>query len=226
MPTLKTGLVQAPVLGSQIGYTRTLAIALFNQKSYLYAVAANSTTTITLGRGEGSWTRTKKPIKAPDFTARFSCCQRFRTKTHFCSVPVRLPFRQSTHIQKLEKFADLRHTLCLTFTHIQPVRRHGLSTRERPQYFRPQWFQLSCRKRASALSHQISRRIGIPATFTRHSEIFDNNQLNHQAFMFIAIGLLVPQPRLIAGLLKGYRSIHGINANFLIGVPWSGTVTS
>ena len=44
--------------------------------------------------------------------------------------------------------------------------------------------------------------------------------------MFIAIGLLVPQPRLIAGLLKGYRSIHGINANFLIGVPWSGTVTS
>ena len=35
----------------------------------------------------------------------------FRTKTHFCSVPVRLPFRQSTHIYKPDKFADLRHTL-------------------------------------------------------------------------------------------------------------------
>ena len=37
----------------------------------------------------------------------------------------------------------------------------------------------------------------LPATFTRHSEIFDNNQLNHQALMFFAIGLLAPQPRLI-----------------------------
>ena len=36
------------------------------QKSYLCAVAANSTTTITLGRDEGSWIQTKKSIKTPD----------------------------------------------------------------------------------------------------------------------------------------------------------------
>ena len=40
--------------------------SLVQQKSYLYAVAANSTTTITLGRGEGSWIQTKKSIKTPD----------------------------------------------------------------------------------------------------------------------------------------------------------------
>ena len=38
--------------------------SLVQQKSYLYAVAANSTTTITLGRGEPSWTWTKKPCGA------------------------------------------------------------------------------------------------------------------------------------------------------------------
>ena len=47
---VKTGPVQAPVLGGSIRHARTFAIALVNKKSYLYAVAANSTTTITLGR--------------------------------------------------------------------------------------------------------------------------------------------------------------------------------
>ena len=61
--------------------------------------------------GEGSWTRTKKPIKAPDLLSVSLAVSVFRTKTHFCSVPVRLPFRQSTHIYKPDKFADLRHTL-------------------------------------------------------------------------------------------------------------------
>lgn len=53
---VKTGPVQAPVLGGSIRHARTFAIALFNKESYLYAVAANSTTTITLGRGEPPWT--------------------------------------------------------------------------------------------------------------------------------------------------------------------------
>ena len=86
---------------------------------------------LSFAPGEGSWTRTKKPIKAPDLLSVSLAVSVFRTKTHFCSVPVRLPFRQSTHIYKPDKFADLRHTPY----NLQPYSITGetsLSFRERP----------------------------------------------------------------------------------------------
>ena len=64
---LKTGPVQAPGPWKLDTSREDFRCSFVQQKSYLYAVAANSTTTITLGRGEGSWTQTKKSIQTPDF---------------------------------------------------------------------------------------------------------------------------------------------------------------
>ena len=53
---LKTGPVQAPGPWKLDTSREDFRYSFEQQKSYLYAVAANSTTTITLGRGEPPWT--------------------------------------------------------------------------------------------------------------------------------------------------------------------------
>ena len=112
----------------------------------------------------------------------------FDQDTIFCPVRCVYQFRQPTHIfRTLKSFADLRHTLCLTFTYIQPMGRHGLSFEERPLTSGP---SLSTKSHAGLVYLQLSPAI----------QKFDFNQLSSKHMLF-AIGLLAPQPRLIARLL-------------------------
>ena len=109
-------------------------------------------------------------------------------------------------------YADLRHTNCLIFAHIRPVRRHGLSTRERPRHFRPQPISMALLP-SSRRIYQLSSHAGL-ITYNFHPPfrkfyqfIRLTNNIIFQAFEFLAIGLLVPQPRLISELLRHQRKL-------------------
>ena len=117
---MKTGPVQAPVLGGSTRHARTFALALFILLVMEVVEREKYNSLMSPLRGLGDFlsplvrdlgleprSQLRRRIYCP-FSLAVSV---FRTKTHFCSVPVRLPFRQSTHIYKPDKFADLRHTL-------------------------------------------------------------------------------------------------------------------
>ena len=79
------------------------------------------------------------------------------------SPPVRLSIPPIPHIfRTLKSFADLRHT-----THdLQP---YSISRETRSEH----WVATPTLP-APVPKNQVLRRIGIPTTFTRHSELFDN----------------------------------------------------
>ena len=112
---MKTVVVQAPQPGGSTRHARTFALALFywwSEKNItrwrrLLRGLDDFLSPLVRDLGLEPRSQLRRRIYCP-FSLAVSV---FRTKTHFCSVPVRLPFRQSTHIYKPDKFADLRHTL-------------------------------------------------------------------------------------------------------------------
>ena len=114
MPTLKTGTVQAPLPWKLDRLCEDF------RNSFVQLVSR-------LGLEPRS-------LSTPDFKSVIKVAVRELIPRHNLQIGlVRLPIPPTTHIfRNLKSFADLRHTLCLTFTYIQPVGRHGLSFEERP----------------------------------------------------------------------------------------------
>lgn len=81
---------------------------------------------LSFAPGEGSWTRTKKPIKAPDLLSVSLAVSVFRTKTHF--VRFRCVYHSANPLIFINLISLLTFViLSITFNHIQSVGRHGLS---------------------------------------------------------------------------------------------------
>ena len=92
----------------------------------------------------------------------------FRPRHYFIPVRCVYQFRQRLIFRNLKSFADLRHTLCLTFTYIQPMGRHGLSFEERPLTSGP---SLSTKSHAGLVYLQLSPAIQNCYLITNHPSI-------------------------------------------------------
>ena len=141
-------------------------------------------------------------LAVPDFKSVLQFAVRGFTKTQlYKSVRCVYQFRQRLIFRTLKSFADLRHTL-------YNLHLYSISRETRSEH----WGATPTLP-APVPKNQVLRRIGIPTTFTRHSELFDNfcyypNTLNSNFFLLvIAIGLLVPRPYLIARLLGHQRRL-------------------
>ena len=105
----------------------------------------------------------QEAIKAPDLLSDFLAVSDLRPRHNFAPVRCVYQFRQPTHIfRTLKSFAVLRHTL-------YNLHLYSISRETRSEH----WGATPTLP-APVPKNQVLRRIGIPTTFTRHSELFDN----------------------------------------------------
>ena len=141
------------------------------------------------------------PTKAPDFKSDLIAVSVLRPIHDFVRSGASTNSANGSYIRTLKSFAVLRHTL-------YNLHLYSISRETRSEH----WGATPTLP-APVPKNQVLRRIGIPTTFTRHSELFDNfcyypNTLNSNFFLLvIAIGLLVPRPYLIARLLGHQRRL-------------------
>ena len=108
---MKTGPVQAPGSWRLNTSREDFRYSLVQQKSYLYAVAANPTTTITWAVVSRLGLEPRN-LAVPDFKSVLQFAVRGFTKTQlYKSVRCVYQFRQRLIFRTLKSFADLRHTL-------------------------------------------------------------------------------------------------------------------
>ena len=102
-------------------------------------------------------------LAVPDFKSVLQFAVRGFTKTQlYKSVRCVYQFRQRLIFRTLKSFADLRHTL-------YNLHLYSISRETRSEH----WGATPTLP-APVPKNQVLRRIGIPTTFTRHSELFDN----------------------------------------------------
>lgn len=147
-----------------MGYARTLAIALFNGGARrICAIAIIDLLTLPQwGLGNFSLPLVSRlgveprNLAVPDFKSVLQFAVRGFTKTQYTNRSGAFTsFANGSYLESW-KFADLRHTLCLTFTYIQPMGRHGLSFGERPLTSGP---SLSTKSHAGLVYLQLSPAI-------------------------------------------------------------------
>ena len=147
-----------------MGYARTLAIALFNGGARrICAIAIIDLLTLPQwGLGNFSLPLVSRlgveprNLAVPDFKSVLQFAVSGFTKTQYTNRSGAFTsFANGSYLESW-KFADLRHTLCLTFIYIQPIGRHGLSFGERPLTSGP---SLSTKSHAGLVYLQLSPAI-------------------------------------------------------------------
>ena len=96
--------------------------------------------------------------------------------------------RTSSYLLYLLTYADLRHTNCLIFAHIRPVRRHGLSHEQRPHDFRPQLISIALLP-SSRRTYQLSSHAGL-TTYNFHPPFRNFQQINTKLSIIFPQALL------------------------------------